>query len=135
VSRRELPAFLRQIDRFNPQVNAIVSLRTALAHAPAAFTCVGFRPSWVVCHQGPMSCFSGTSAPRADGPGGLNISAVDLQACLHARADCIARWNDHSNLTTSQIPSAQVFPFDAQVHWPASCRAKNGYVPTAGWRS
>ena len=51
--------------------------------------------------------------------GGLTISAVDLQRASHARSDWYrALERSFEQFDYLAIPSAQVFPFDAEVHWP-----------------
>jgi len=51
--------------------------------------------------------------------GGLNISAVDLQRASLARSDWYrALQRMFQQFDYLAIPSAQVFPFDAQIHWP-----------------
>lgn len=51
--------------------------------------------------------------------GGLKLSALDLERASHARSDwyrALEKLFDRFDFLA--IPTAQVFPFDAQVHWP-----------------
>jgi amidase len=51
--------------------------------------------------------------------GGLNISAIELQRASHARSDWYrALERAFQQFDYLAIASAQVFPFDARVHWP-----------------
>lgn len=51
--------------------------------------------------------------------GGLNITAVELQRASQARSDWYrALERAFQQFDYLAVPSAQVFPFDAQLHWP-----------------
>jgi len=57
--------------------------------------------------------------------GGLNITAMDFQKASQVRSDWYRALQElFTRYEYLLLPSAQVFPFDAQVHWPAVINGK-----------
>jgi len=57
--------------------------------------------------------------------GGLNITAVEFQNASQVRSDWYrALQKLFTRYEYLLLPSAQVFPFDAQIHWPAAINGK-----------
>jgi amidase len=57
--------------------------------------------------------------------GGLNVSAMEFQHASHTRSDWYrALLQLFQKFEYLLLPSAQVFPFDAQVHWPNEINGK-----------
>ena len=57
--------------------------------------------------------------------GGLNITAMEFQNASQVRSDWYrAMQKLFARYEYLLLPSAQVFPFDAQVHWPAAINGK-----------
>jgi amidase len=57
--------------------------------------------------------------------GGMQLSSLDVQRAAHARSDwyrAVEKLFDRFDYLA--MPSAQVFPFDARVHWPSEINGR-----------